>query len=85
LFGFEDAVVDNLFSVLQARWHRYKCIILNVKLVVKNCNDKGKKELRPGMYHVHVSICAFKSVVFNLFVQPPPYKNLLKNRLFSFG
>jgi len=39
LFGFEDAVVDNLLIVLQARWHRYEYIILNVKLVVKYCND----------------------------------------------
>jgi len=39
LFGFEDAVVDYLFTVLQALWHRYECKILNVKLVVKYCND----------------------------------------------
>ena len=39
LFGFEDAVVNNLFIVLQARWHRYESKILNVKLVVKYCND----------------------------------------------
>jgi len=39
LFGFEDAVVDNLFIVLQARWRRYECKILNVKLVVKYWND----------------------------------------------
>jgi len=38
LFVFEDAVVDGLFIVLQARWHRYECKILNVKLVVKYCN-----------------------------------------------
>jgi len=25
LFGFEDAVVDNLFIALQARWHRHEC------------------------------------------------------------
>jgi len=39
LFGFEDAVVGNLFIVLQARWHRYECKILNVELVVKYCSD----------------------------------------------
>jgi len=39
LFGFEDAVVDNLFIVSQARWHRYECKIFNVKLVVKYCNE----------------------------------------------
>jgi len=38
LFGFEDAVVD-LFNVLQARWHRRECKILNVKLAVKYGND----------------------------------------------
>jgi len=38
LFGSEDAVVDNLFIVLQACWQRYECKILNVKLVVKYCN-----------------------------------------------
>jgi len=43
LFSFEDAVVDNLFIVLQGRWHRYECKMLNVKSVVKYCNDLGKK------------------------------------------
>jgi len=38
-FGFEDAVADNLIIVLQAHWHRYECKILNVKFVVKYCND----------------------------------------------
>jgi len=32
------------------------------------------------MYRVHDSIYAFKSVVFNLFVQSPPTGTLLKNR-----
>jgi len=39
LFGFEDAVVDKLFIVSQARWHRYETKILNVELVVKYRND----------------------------------------------
>jgi len=39
LFDFEDAVVDKLFIVLQARWHRYECKMLNVELVVKDRND----------------------------------------------
>jgi len=26
-YGFEDAVVDNLFIVLQAQWHRHECKI----------------------------------------------------------
>jgi len=37
----EDAVVENLFIVLQAHSHcdKYECKILNVKLVVKYCNE----------------------------------------------
>jgi len=38
----EDAVVENLFIVLQAHCDRYECKILNVKVVVKyynECND----------------------------------------------
>jgi len=39
-FGFEEAVVENLFIVLQAHCDgRYECKILNVKLVVKYCNE----------------------------------------------
>ena len=38
-FGFEDALFNKLFIVLQVRWHRYKCKILNAELVVKYCND----------------------------------------------
>jgi len=37
-FGFEDAMVENLFIVLQlvqAHCDRYECKVLNVKLVVK--------------------------------------------------
>jgi len=33
----EDAVFENLFIVLQA--HMHECNILNVKLVVKYCNE----------------------------------------------
>jgi len=39
LFGFEDAVIDDLLIFLQARWHRYECKILNINLVIKYCND----------------------------------------------
>jgi len=35
----EDAVVENLFIVLQAYCDRYECKILNVELVVKYCNE----------------------------------------------
>jgi len=35
----EDAVVENLFIVLQAHCDWYECTILNVKLVVKYCNE----------------------------------------------
>jgi len=63
-FGFEDDVVDNLFIVLQAHCDRYEFKIFSVKLVVKYCNERNgegeKKTVRPWMYHVHVSICAFK-------------------------
>jgi len=38
-FGMLCLVVDNLFIVSQARWHGYECKMLNVKLVVKYCND----------------------------------------------
>ena len=47
----EDAVVENLFIVLQVHCDRYECKILNVALVVKFCNecyDLGeKKTVRP--------------------------------------
>jgi len=47
----EDAVVENLFIVLQVHCDRYECKILNVTLVVKFCNecyDLGeKKTVRP--------------------------------------
>jgi len=45
LSGFEDAVVDILLIISQELWHRYECKILNVKLVVKYCNDCSKKKL----------------------------------------
>jgi len=38
-FSFEDAVVKNLFIVVQAHFDRYERKILNVKLVVKYCNE----------------------------------------------
>ena len=56
----EDAVVENLFIVLQEHCDRYEYKIFNVELVVKYCNecyDLGKKKaVRSWMYHVHVSI-----------------------------
>jgi len=39
LFMNEDAVVENLFIVLQAHCDRYECKILNVKSVFKYCNE----------------------------------------------
>jgi len=48
LFGFEDAVVENLFSVSKVHCDRYECKILNVKLAVKYSSDQGeKKTVRP--------------------------------------
>jgi len=38
-FGFEDAVVENLFIVLQAHCDRYMNVKFECKLVVKYCND----------------------------------------------
>jgi len=35
----EDAVIENLFIVLQAHCDRYECKILNVKLQVKCWNE----------------------------------------------
>jgi len=35
----EDAVVENLFIVLQVHCDRCECKVLNVKLVVKYCNE----------------------------------------------
>jgi len=43
----EDAVVENLFIVLQEHCDRYEYKIFNVELVVKYCNecyDLGKKK-----------------------------------------
>jgi len=63
-FGFEDAVVENLFIVSQAHCDRYECKILNIKLVVKYCHECNgldeKKTVRPWMYHVHVLNGPFK-------------------------
>jgi len=40
-FGFEDAVVENLFTVVQVHCHcdKYERKIFNVKLVVKYCYE----------------------------------------------
>jgi len=35
----EDAVFENLFIVLQVRCDKYECKDLNVRLVVKYCNE----------------------------------------------
>ena len=40
-FVIEDAVVENMFIVLQAHCDRYECKIFNVKLVVKYRNERN--------------------------------------------